>query len=159
MLLNLAKLDFCGSRILGVNFPYQCIYGFCLAKDVKDPSNYLNYITHMDDFMAELRKSYDVAYDLKEDIHKLQKKLKSANLRLNSISKHLNDSSSQNEDNDFLTPYTIVLEPMDLIFTIRHSELKDMVPNLVFEQKDSDGKVQTNYLYFNQSFKPFLIDL
>jgi hypothetical protein len=59
----------------------------------------------------------------------------------------------------FNEPKTIVLEPMGIIFTIQTEEIEGVTPNLVFELKDAEGKVQTNYLYLNQSFKPFLLYL
>lgn len=86
-------------------------------------------------------------------------KAKTGALRLNSIMRRLNDSSSQTDDNEMKIWKTIVLEPNDLIFTIRQEKIDDIFPNLVFEWKDSQGYIKTHYLYLNQSFKPFLIYL
>lgn len=130
-----------------------------IVKDVKDPNNYFRYIKGTSGFLDTLRQEYDIAYDLKDEIKKLQKKLKSAHLRLNSIAKNLNDSASHNSDDGISEPKTIVLEPMGIIFTIQTEEIEGVTPNLVFELKDAEGKVQTNYLYLNQSFKPFLLYL
>lgn len=69
-----------------------------IVKDVKDPNNYFRYIKGTSGFLDTLRQEYDIAYDLKDEIKKLQKKLKSAHLRLNSIAKNLNDSASHNSD-------------------------------------------------------------
>lgn len=53
----------------------------------------------------------------------------------------------------------IVLEPEDLIFTIQNTEIAGQVPNLVFERVGEKGKMVTQYLYLNQSYKPFLLYL
>lgn len=68
-----------------------------------------------------------------------------------------NDNGSENTDAKSIK--TVVIELDDLIFTIRDKPIDDIPPNLVFEQKDETGNLKTSYLYFNQSYKPFLIFL
>ena len=127
-----------------------------IVSDLKDPKNYFKYIQNIPKFFDSIKKEYDVASELKSEIKKLQKKIKSANLRLNSIARQLNDSDSQTDDNDYKIRKTVVLEPLDIIFTVQEHEVEGSTPNLIFEQKDTDGQVKTNYLYLNQSYKPFL---
>lgn len=54
---------------------------------------------------------------------------------------------------------TVVLEPENLIFTLKEQKIEGVVPNLVFEQKNEQGKMITQHMYLNQSYKPFLIYL
>lgn len=124
---------------------------------MKDPRNYLKLIKSCPDFLELLSKEYAVASDLKKDILKIQKKMKNSNLRLNSIARQLNENSSQtsqSEEVDLIK--TVVLEPDNLIFTISQTEIVNIYPDLVFEQKDSSGKTTPHYFYLNKSFKPFL---
>lgn len=131
-----------------------------IVTDLKDPRNYLKYIKCDPHFINQLKQEYAIASDLKKDILKIQKKLKSTNLRLNSIAKQLNENSSQTDDNEVQEVLkTIVIEPENLIFTISETEVQGVSPNLVFEQKDNSGQAKTQFLYLNQSFKPFLIYL
>jgi hypothetical protein len=51
---------------------------------------------------------------------------------------------------------TIILEPEDLIFTIKDSEIPDVRPSLVFEMVNDDKETVTQYMYMNQFSIPFL---
>lgn len=131
-----------------------------IVTNLKDPYNYVKYIKHWDGFLDQIRKEYYIANSLKNEIKQIQRKLRTGSLRLNSNHQLLQpekDSSSRTDDNDSTAvKNTIVIEPEDLIFTLKTREIEGVVPNLVFEQKDKEGKRVTHYLYLNQSFKPFL---
>lgn len=119
----------------------------------------MTYIKENSEFMRTISKEFEIVSTLKSDIRKLQKKLKSSSMKLNVLQRQQQDSSSFTDDNDLGNKKTVILEPEGLIFTVLDYEVEECVPNLVFEQKDQQGRKVTQYLYMNQSYKPFLIYL
>ena len=109
--------------------------------------------------MEQIHKEYDAVKDLSVDIRRMQRKMRTSSIKmsLNSKSQQAPGSYTNNYEEDIKK--TVVLEPEDIIFTILDYELEDSTPNLIFEQKNSEGELVTQYMYMNQSFKPFLIFL
>ena len=98
---------------------------------------------------------------MKSDIKDIQKQMRNNVLRIPTIQR-INpverDSSSKTSDNEAsMSKKVIVLEPDNILFTIEDSEIPGLVPNLVFERAGENGQGINQFLYLNQSYKPFLL--
>ena len=129
-----------------------------IVSDLKDPDNYVYYIKSNQEFMNEFTKEYEAVKDLKADIKRIQKKIRSSSIKVWLAMNAPQILASNTDDNEEIKhKKTVILEPEDIIFTIRDQEIEGSTPNLVFEQKNAEGKLITQYMYLNQSYKPFLI--
>jgi hypothetical protein len=91
------------------------------------------------------------------DIRIIQKTIKQGLMKMGTIRRqptHNDGSLSPTTVGDFKD--TIVLEPEDLIFTIRDSQIPNMRPSLVFEMVDDNKETVTQFMYMNQFSIPFL---
>ena len=94
---------------------------------------------------------------LKDSIRSIQSKARGSIVRSLSFlrnSEYLNSSPSITSAGD--TKDLIVLEPMDLIFTIRAKEIEDLDPSLIIENKGEDGNLSPHFLYLNKFALSFL---
>ena len=105
-----------------------------------------------------ITKQYEIVREFRGDIKEIQKKIKSSSIKHLSLSRQPLDSGSNTDDNENIQyKKTIVLELEDLIFTILDHKVEGVNPNLVFEQRNEEGVMITQYMYMNQSYKPFLL--
>lgn len=131
----------------------------CIA-NLKDPNNYIKYIRHWDDFVDELQKEFKIAAALSQDIKKIHKQMRSNSMKISNHQRVLQvekNSTSVTCNESVSLKKTLVIEPENLLFTIRDEEIPGVAPNLVFERQGKNGESITQYLYLNQSYKPFLI--
>ena len=91
------------------------------------------------------------------DIRIIQKTIKQGLIKMGTIRRQ------PGQNNGYLSPTsvgdfkdTIVLEPEDLIFTIRDSMIPNRRPSLVFEMMNDNNKSVTQFMYMNQFSIPFL---
>jgi len=118
----------------------------------------LKYVSQYEWFNKEINAQYLLVESLGDSIKTIQTKMRG------SIGKSL--PFQRNPDYSTSSPSltssgeareTIVLEPVDTVFTIRKTPIEDLQANLIFELKGEDGNPATNYLYFNKFALPFLI--
>lgn len=130
-----------------------------LVTDLKNPMNYVTYIKSLKNFKSSLTRQYTIGRALQEDLTKILKKLKrTSTMRIDAIPQMIHENGSATDASELYTPRkTIVVEPEDLLFTIKDHEVKDETPTFVFEQKvPNSNETQTQYLYLNPGFKGFL---
>jgi hypothetical protein len=91
------------------------------------------------------------------DIRIIQKTIKQGLMKMGTIRRRTSQNSdalSPTSVGDFKD--TIVLEPEDLIFTIRDSKIPNRRPSLVFEMVNDNKETVTQFMYMNQFSTPFL---
>lgn len=135
-------------------------YIFRLVTDLKNPKNFAKYIKGEAEFIRQMKDQFRVVNPLRYEIKQIQRQMRSGALKLAAQVRGSPTGQSSNcRTDDWEIPRikkTLVIEPENLIFTIKTEKLENVDPNLVYEEADSDGNPQLNYMYLTQSYQPFL---
>ena len=117
----------------------------------------MKYTSQVIKFYDRLHAEFSLVEDLKSDIKKIQKRMRNKLTKLVSYQKMRTKSPSVMSNTTLGDcKGTIVIEPNDLIFTVKDCKMSEVEPHLVFETKNEEGEPVTQYMYLNTTAVPFL---
>jgi len=128
-----------------------------IVTELKSPENYVKFVSQYGNFTKELHAQYSLVSSLKDSIRSIQSKSRGSIVKSLSFLRNPEYSgSSPSLTSAGDVKDMIVLEPVDIIFSITTSPIDDLELSTVVEYKGDNGEVCPYFVYLNKFAIKFL---